>query len=38
MGDSGKDARLLGKLRRLLGKADEQTANDSVHGQKMANR
>jgi len=38
-GDSGKDARLLGKLRRLLGKADEQDRKMILFmAQKMANR
>jgi transcriptional regulator with XRE-family HTH domain len=38
-GDSGKDARFLGKLRRLLGKADEQDRKMILFmAQKMANR
>jgi hypothetical protein len=38
-GSSGKDARFLSKLRRLLGKADEQHPKLILHmAQKMAHR
>ncbi len=38
-GSSGKDARYLNKLRRLLGKSDEADRNLLLHmAQKMANR
>ncbi|SRR5258708_6227 len=38
-GSSGKDARFLGKLRRLLGKASEENRKLLLHmAQKMANR
>jgi transcriptional regulator with XRE-family HTH domain len=38
-GNSGKDARFLGKLRRLLGKSSEEDRKLILHmAQKMANR
>jgi len=39
MGTSGKEARFLNKLRRLLGKADEEDRKLILYmAQKMANR